>query len=65
MTYVSVAALVSNTVAPAFAATTGPNDGTTTTPIKNVIVIVGENRTFDHPFATYVPPKSSVRNLAS
>ena len=65
MTYVSVAALISNTVTPVLAATTGPNDGTTTTPIKHVIVIVGENRTFDHLFATYVPPKGSVQNLLS
>lgn len=28
---------------------------TTTTPIQHVIVIVGENRTFDHLFATYKP----------
>jgi len=27
----------------------------TTTPIKHVIVIIGENRSFDHVFATYVP----------
>ena len=27
----------------------------TRTPIKHVIVIVGENRTFDHVFATYKP----------
>ena len=27
--------------------------GGTATPIKHVIVIVGENRTFDHIFATY------------
>lgn len=27
----------------------------TRTPIKHVIVIIGENRTFDHIFATYVP----------
>jgi phospholipase C len=31
------------------------NDGNTTTPIKHVIVIIGENRTFDHLFATYQP----------
>ena len=29
------------------------NDNNTTTPIKHVIVIIGENRTFDHVFATY------------
>src|ERR1700744_5646479 len=31
------------------------NDRVTKTPIKHVIVIVGENRTFDHVFATYKP----------
>lgn len=31
------------------------NDRATKTPIKHVIVIVGENRTFDHVFATYKP----------
>jgi len=36
------------------------------TPIKHVIVIVGENRTFDHIFATYQPKKGeSVDNLLS
>jgi len=31
----------------------GPNDSATTTPIKHVIIIIGENRSFDHIFATY------------
>jgi phospholipase C len=31
------------------------NDNKTTSPIKHVIVIIGENRSFDHVFATYVP----------
>ena len=31
------------------------NDAKTTTPIKHVIVIIGENRSFDHVFATYNP----------
>jgi phospholipase C len=36
------------------------------TPIKHVIVIIGENRSFDHVFATYAPqPGESVRNLLS
>jgi phospholipase C len=36
------------------------------TPIKHVIVIVGENRTFDHIFATYQPKRGeSVENLLS
>jgi hypothetical protein len=30
-------------------------DQTAATPIKHVIVIIGENRSFDHVFATYVP----------
>lgn len=30
-------------------------DSHTTTPIKHVIIIIGENRTFDHVFATYRP----------
>ena len=38
----------------------------TATPIKHVIVIVGENHSFDNVFATYQPPKGeSVLNLAS
>jgi phospholipase C len=41
-------------------------DKQTQTPIKHVIVIVGENRTFDHLFATYKPqPGESVNNLLS
>ena len=31
------------------------SDSDTVSPIKHVIVIVGENRSFDHLFATYVP----------
>ncbi len=38
----------------------------TRTPIKHVIVILGENRTFDHVFATYKPKAGeSVDNLLS
>jgi phospholipase C len=41
-------------------------DESTTTPIKHVIVIIGENRSFDHVFATYVPKGSqTVWNLLS
>src|ERR1700727_63083 len=41
-------------------------DDDTATPIKHVIVIVGENRSFDHVFATYVPKKGEkVWNLLS
>src|ERR1700754_1587232 len=35
----------------------GARDNDTTTPIKHVIVIVGENRSYDHLFATFVPRK--------
>ncbi|MGA7221583.1 MAG: alkaline phosphatase family protein [Candidatus Acidiferrales bacterium] len=42
------------------------NDSKTTSPIKHVIVIIGENRSFDHVFATYVPkPGQTVNNLLS
>jgi phospholipase C len=38
----------------------------TRSPIKHVIVLIGENRTFDHVFATYVPKShDSVSNLLS
>ena len=35
--------------------TPGKNDGKTKSPIKHVIVIIGENRSFDHVFGTYKP----------
>ena len=42
------------------------HDGKTDTPIKHVIVIIGEKRTFDHVFATYQPKHGqTVRNLLS
>jgi len=39
----------------------------TATPIKHVVIIVGENRSFDHLFATYVPrhAEEGIRNLLS
>jgi phospholipase C len=38
----------------------------TTTPIKHVIVIIGENRTFDHVYATYKPQEGeTISNLLS
>jgi phospholipase C len=41
-------------------------DFDTTSPIKHVIVIIGENRSFDHVFATYVPKNGEyVWNLLS
>jgi phospholipase C len=66
---VALCALAVKAVAPAAAASgeSGTNDGNTTTPIKHVIVIIGENRTFDHLFATYKPVNSgeTVSNLLS
>jgi phospholipase C len=42
------------------------NDSKTTSPIKHVIVIIGENRSFDHVFATYVPKgNQKIWNLLS
>ena len=38
----------------------GPNDNNTLTPIKHVIIIVGENRSFDHLFATYQPKAGQI-----
>src|SRR6202142_2059437 len=42
------------------------HQGGTKSPIQHVIVLIGENRTFDHLFATYVPKsRDSVKNLLS
>jgi phospholipase C len=44
----------------------GSNSPQTATPVKHVIVLIGENRTFDHLFATYVSKSGdSVSNLLS
>jgi hypothetical protein len=43
-----------------------PDSPKTATPIKHVIVVIGENRGFDHIYATYVPHSGeSVLNLLS
>src|SRR5271170_2901452 len=45
---------------------THSQDFRTSSPIKHVIVIIGENRSFDHVFATYVPRRGqTVHNLLS
>jgi phospholipase C len=45
------------------AATDSPD---TATPIKHVIVVIGENRTFDHVYGTYIPKsRASILNLLS
>ncbi len=66
---VALCAMAVDAIAPAAgaAAQSGSNDGETKTPIKHVIVIIGENRTFDHLFATYQPVNQgeTVLNLLS
>jgi len=61
----SAVTLAAQLIGPAFAAAEDRSPKTNT-PIKHVIVIIGENRTFDHVFATYKPKKGeSVDNLLS
>jgi phospholipase C len=44
----------------------GGDNGETATPIKHVIILIGENRSFDNVFATYRPKnKQSVLNMLS
>src|SRR5262249_34692983 len=65
---VSLLAMAAQVVAPVAHAgpPLAPHDRDTTTPIKHVIVIYGENRSFDHLFATYVSPSGDkVLNLLS
>ena len=58
--------LTTNLVAPSWAFTPGTNDQNTTSPVKHVIVIYGENRSFDHLYATWQPKTGeSVLNLLS
>jgi phospholipase C len=62
--YIAVGAALTSTLlnlgTPALAA------DATTTPITHVIVIIGENRSFDHVFATYTPkPGQTGNNLLS
>src|ERR1700682_4622451 len=62
----SLFALLVNLGAPFSAAAEEPTHSKTATPIKHVIVIIGENRTFDHVFATYKPKDGeTVSNLLS
>jgi phospholipase C len=63
----SLLALLANLGAPVTSAAQEPADKTpTASPIKHVIVLIGENRSFDHVFATYIPrPGQFVSNLLS
>ena len=62
---VAVGVMASNAMAPV--AMAAEDDSATVTPIKHVIIIIGENRTFDHIFATYKPVNKGekVLNLLS
>ena len=62
----ALVALLSNNLT-AFAQGGGAGHIKTETPIKHVIVLIGENRSFDHVFGTYVPRHhgESVSNLLS
>jgi phospholipase C len=64
MACVAIGAFASSSISPAFAA---GQDDATASPIKHVIIIIGENRSFDHVFATYKPVNASekVLNLLS
>lgn len=63
----SLVALFANLGAPVISAAKQPDkQPASTTPIQHVIVIIGENRTFDHVFATYQPKSGeTVSNLFS
>jgi phospholipase C len=64
-TVLAITALMQNCLTPS-AQAAKPSDSNTVTPIKHVIVIVGENRTFDHLFGTYQPVAGeTVNNLLS
>ena len=59
-------ATVVNPLTPLPANAEGPKKQTTASPIQHVIIILGENRTFDHVFGTYVPKNGeAVSNLLS
>ena len=62
---VAAIALIGNTMAPVSTAVAAQSQ--TQTPIKHVIIIIGENRSFDHVFATYKPVNKGekVLNLLS
>ena len=57
---------LTNLVSPPVAAANQHRSHQTRTPVKHVIVIIGENRTFDHVYATYKPRHGQfISNLLS
>ncbi|MHC5862021.1 alkaline phosphatase family protein, partial [Nostoc sp.] len=67
LNYASIGAVIMGlTGGPIFSTFAQAEEIRTLTPIKHVIVIVGENRTFDHLFGTYQPRwGQTVSNLLS
>jgi phospholipase C len=67
MAYIGVATMLTQPFVPTYASAQEPEgSGGTRTKIKHVVVIIGENRTFDHIFATYKPVSGeTVDNLLS
>ena len=64
----AILSTVLNPIAPSSANAEGnsPTPRKTASPIQHVIIILGENRSFDHVFATYVPKHGeTVSNLLS
>jgi hypothetical protein len=62
----AVAVTVMMTAAAAGSAPHASGGPRTTTPIKHVVVIIGENHSFDNVFATYQPPRhQKIWNLLS
>jgi len=64
--FASAFALLSSTIPMSPVTAAAAEHSSTQTPIQHVIVIIGENRTFDHVFATYQPKQGeTVDNLLS
>jgi phospholipase C len=62
----SLLALLVNMGTPVTAAAQEHKTATATSPIQHVIVVIGENRSFDHVYGTYVPAAGqTVSNLLS
>src|ERR1700685_1585685 len=63
----AISAMVFSAATQAADSTNSVDATRTASPIKHVIIIVGENRSFDHLFATYVPRhrEETVKNLLS
>jgi phospholipase C len=62
----TLAVLAIGLVASASAEPNAPDGLNTATPIKHLVVVIGENRSFDHVYATYIPKSGdSILNLLS